>query len=73
MTNSIVEVEEADLFFIIGTNTTSQHPLIGSRIINAKERGAKIVLADPAKYSLPIMPIFISDIISAPMWRFSTA
>jgi formate dehydrogenase alpha subunit len=52
MTNSIAEVEEAELFFITGTNTTAQHPLIGTRIINAKERGAKIILADPRKIQL---------------------
>lgn len=52
MTNSINEIEEADLFFITGTNTTAQHPLIGSRIINAKERGAKIILADPRAIQL---------------------
>jgi formate dehydrogenase alpha subunit len=47
MTNSINEFDDADLFFITGSNTTAQHPLIGSRIINAKERGAKIILMDP--------------------------
>jgi formate dehydrogenase alpha subunit len=52
MTNSIGEFEEADLFFITGSNTTAQHPLIGTRILNAKERGAKIVLLDPRAVQL---------------------
>ena len=52
MTNSIGEFEEADLFFITGTNTTAQHPLIGTRILNARERGAKIVLMDPRAIQL---------------------
>jgi len=47
MTNSIPEFEDADCFLITGSNTTEQHPLIGSRILRAKERGAKIILVDP--------------------------
>lgn len=47
MTNSIGEFEEAGLFLVTGSNTTAQHPLIGSRIINALERGAKLILIDP--------------------------
>jgi formate dehydrogenase alpha subunit len=52
MTNSINEFDDADLFFVTGSNTTEQHPLIGSRIINAKERGAKIILMDPREIPL---------------------
>ena len=47
MTNSINEFEDADLFLVTGSNTTAQHPLIGSRMINAIQRGAKLVLIDP--------------------------
>jgi formate dehydrogenase alpha subunit len=52
MTNSIEELEEADCIFIIGSNTTEQHPLIASRIFKAKQRGAKIILADPRNIQL---------------------
>ncbi len=53
MTNSIEEFDRADCFFIIGSDTTSQHPLIGSRIINSvKDRGAKLLLMDPRKIDL---------------------
>lgn len=52
MTNSIGEFEDADLFLVIGSNTTAQHPLIGTRIINAKEKGAKIILIDPREIQL---------------------
>ena len=52
MTNSILEFEQADLFLLTGTNTTAQHPLIGTRIINAKERGAKVILVDPLAIQL---------------------
>ncbi len=53
MTNSVAEFEEADCFLITGSDTTSQHPLIGSRIINSVlERGAKLLLFDPRKIEL---------------------
>ncbi len=47
MTNSIGEVLNSDVVFITGSNTTAGHPVIGSRIRQAKERGAKIIVADP--------------------------
>jgi formate dehydrogenase alpha subunit len=52
MTNAIDEFEEAQCIFVIGSNTTETHPLIGSRIINAKEKGAQLVVADPRKIHL---------------------
>jgi len=47
MTNSIPEIEGADCIFVIGSNTVEQHPLISSRILRAKEKGAKLIVADP--------------------------
>jgi formate dehydrogenase alpha subunit len=52
MTNSIAEFEEADLILVTGSNTTSQHPLIGTRILNAKERGASLIVIDPMRIPL---------------------
>ncbi|HUV55660.1 MAG TPA: formate dehydrogenase subunit alpha, partial [Dehalococcoidales bacterium] len=52
MTNSIPDIEEANCIFIIGSNTSSQHPLIATRIWAAKEKGAKIIVADPRKIQL---------------------
>ena len=53
MTNSINEFEEADLFLVTGSDTTEQHPLIGSRIINAvNDNGAKLIVVDPRKIEL---------------------
>src|SRR5512137_278945 len=52
MTNSIGEFENANLFLVTGSNTTEQHPLIGSRIINAVERGAQLILIDPRGINL---------------------
>jgi len=53
MTNSISCVEEADCILVTGSNTTEQHPLIGSRIIrNVIENGAKLIVADNRKIRL---------------------
>jgi formate dehydrogenase alpha subunit len=48
MTNSIQEVEDAEAFFVIGSNTTEQHPLIATRVIQAvRQKGARLIVADP--------------------------
>ena len=54
MTNSIDDVAEcAQSYFIIGSNTTENHPVIGMRIRQAvKQRGAKLIVADPRKIPL---------------------
>jgi formate dehydrogenase alpha subunit len=53
MTNSIEELAQADVLFVIGSNTTEQHPLIGMRIIEAVQKnGAKLIVADPRKTKL---------------------
>ncbi len=49
MTNSISELEESDAIFIIGSNTTSSHPLVATRIFRAIAKGAKVLVADPRK------------------------
>ena len=52
MTNSVQEFEDADCILITGSNTTSSHPLIASRIMKAKEKGAKIIVVDPRKMQI---------------------
>lgn len=47
MTNSQEDLEEADAFLVIGSNTTEQHPLLARRIIKAVNSGAKLIVADP--------------------------
>lgn len=49
MTNSVGEIEDAGVIFAIGTNTTECHPVIGQRVVKAKNKGAKLVVADPRK------------------------
>ncbi|MFA4888145.1 MAG: formate dehydrogenase subunit alpha [Candidatus Omnitrophota bacterium] len=53
MTNSINEFEDAEVILITGSDTTAQHPLIGSRIVNAvKDRGARLIVIDPRAIEL---------------------
>ena len=52
MTNSIDDIAEAKAFFIIGSNTTETHPVIGYRIRRAVKNGAKLIIADPRRIKL---------------------
>lgn len=52
MTNSINEVTGADAIFVIGSNTTENHPVIGAKIRQARRKGAKIIVADPREVDL---------------------
>ncbi|MGF7058991.1 formate dehydrogenase major subunit [Brassicibacter mesophilus] len=52
MTNSIDEILETDLMFVIGSNTTENHPVIATQMRKAKKNGAKLIVADPRKIEL---------------------
>lgn len=64
MTNSIKEIEDMEVIFIIGSNTKETHPVIANRMIIAHRKGAKIIVADPrrvpmvrfAEVYLPLKP-----------------
>lgn len=47
MTNSIPEIRDADLLFVIGSNTTEAHPIIAMEMKRAVRRGARLFVADP--------------------------
>lgn len=49
MTNSIPEIRDADLLFVIGSNTTEAHPIIAMEMKRALGRGATLIVADPRK------------------------
>lgn len=52
MTNSYSCLDQADCILVAGSNTTEQHPLIGTRIINAVRRGAKLIVVDSRRTRL---------------------
>ena len=54
MTNSMDDVaSDAKAIFIIGSNTTEQHPVLGTKIRQAVlRRGAKLIVADPRKIDI---------------------
>ncbi|NLS45234.1 MAG: formate dehydrogenase subunit alpha [Firmicutes bacterium] len=52
MTNSIHEIADAKAVFIIGSNTTENHPVIGIQVKEAVRRGAKLIVADPRDIEL---------------------
>jgi formate dehydrogenase major subunit/formate dehydrogenase alpha subunit len=52
MTNSISCFDQTDLILVIGSNTTEQHPLIGSRILNAVRSGTRLIVADNRRIRL---------------------
>ena len=52
MTNSIPEIQNHDVIFVIGSNTTETHPIIGLKIKKAVRRGADLIVADPRRINL---------------------
>lgn len=52
MTNSVAEIAENEALFVIGSNTTENHPIIGLRMKEAVAKGAKLIVADPRKIPL---------------------
>ena len=52
MTNSIEEIEHADLYLVTGSNTAEQHPVIASHIMRGLQKGAKLIVVDPRKTPL---------------------
>jgi formate dehydrogenase alpha subunit len=50
MTNSISEIEKAELMLVVGSNTTEAHPIIGSAMKRAvKQKKAKLIVIDPRR------------------------
>lgn len=52
MTNSIKEIENNEVIFIIGSNTKESHPVIANMMIKAYKKGAKIIVADPRRIAM---------------------
>jgi formate dehydrogenase major subunit len=53
MTNTIGDIEEADVILVTGSNTTENHPVLSSFAKRAvKFNGARLILVDPRKIKL---------------------
>ena len=49
MTNSFDELEQASCLFVIGSNTTVAHPMVGMRLMHCHREGGKLIVADPRR------------------------
>ncbi len=52
MTNSIREIENNEVIFIIGSNTKEAHPVLANMMIKAYRNGTRIIVADPRKVGM---------------------
>ena len=53
MSNSMDDVaKQSQALFVIGSNTTEQHPVFGAMLRQAVQRGAKLIVADPRRIEL---------------------
>lgn len=55
MTNSISEIEGNEVLFIIGSNATEAHPIIGNKMKRAAKNGSKLIVIDPRRTELAEM------------------
>lgn len=64
MTNPITDFAKSDCIFVIGSNFAENHPIVARWVLDAKQRGATLVVADPrftstawtADIFLPLIP-----------------
>jgi formate dehydrogenase alpha subunit len=53
MTNTIGDIEDADVILVTGSNTTENHPVLSRHVKRAVSyRGAKLILVDPRRIKL---------------------
>ena len=53
MTNTIGDIEDADVILVTGSNTTENHPVLSRHIKRAVSfKGAKLILVDPRRIKL---------------------
>ena len=55
MTNPVGDIVGNEVLFVIGSNPTSAHPVIGSKMKQAVNRGAKLIVVDPRRTELAEM------------------
>ncbi len=64
MTNPITDFAKSDCILVIGSNFAENHPIVARWVLDAKQRGATLIVADPrftstawtADIFLPLMP-----------------
>ncbi len=52
MTNSIADIERADLLVVWGADPTENHSVLGGRMLGAKAAGARLLVVDPRRTRL---------------------
>ncbi len=52
MTNTIADIEEAEVYLVTGSNTTENHPVLSSFVKRAVTKGSKLIVVDPRKIKL---------------------
>ena len=55
MTNSISEIQDSSMLFVIGSNPSEAHPVIAAKMRQARRKGAGLIVADPRKTELAAM------------------
>ena len=51
-TNSVDEILETDLIFVIGSNMTEAHPVVSYYVKRATQQGSKLIVCDPRKVDI---------------------
>ncbi len=72
MTNSINEIENAQVMLVIGSNTSEAHPQVARRMFTAMDRGARLIVIDPRRTLLAAGRTSIWPSGRAPTSRCST-
>lgn len=52
MSNSIADIDQAELILVVGADVTENHAMIGARILRAQARGATLIVVDPRQTRL---------------------
>ena len=53
MTNTIADIETADVILVTGSNTTENHPVLSTFVKRAQKfRGAKVIVVDPRRIKM---------------------
>ncbi len=55
MTNSISEIADSSMFFVIGANPSEAHPVIAAKMRQARRKGAGLIVVDPRQTELASM------------------